>query len=232
MTLSRRDDTLFPMNTSLLKELTDELQTIFDRFNNDLFSGSLAVCPFIINTRRNCTFRFDPSTYHMVVGSNFERGGLRDMMDAMLHQMCHINCKLHGISECTSNSYHNKKFRDQALAVGLICGCNHHGWRKVTSTTANLTDGLREIAHPEKAVFDKREKIYLELMGSVDKVKIEGAKRELEGRQSKKSFFLKYVCGCPSPHNSIRSGRRPDGKNRLNIICGDCLQPFRLDDGS
>lgn len=226
-------DTFIPMNILSLKELTDELQTIYDRFNNDLFGGTLAVSPFALNTRRNCIFRFDPSTFHMVMGSQFERVGLRDIMDAMLHQMCHINCRLNGISECTSNSYHNRKFREQALAVGLICGCNHHGWRKTTSVAATLTEGLREIAYPDQAVFNKREEIYLGLMENVNKGKIEGAKRDLEGRQLKKSFFLKYVCGCPGPHNSIRSGRRPDGKNRLNVICGDCLQPFRfVDEGS
>jgi len=42
----------------------------------------------------------------------------------------------------------------------------------------------------------------------------------------RKVCFLKYVCECPTPHNSIRSGRRPDGLHPINIRCEDCGSLF------
>lgn len=54
----------------------------------------------------------------------------------------------------------------------------------------------------------------------------------MSATRQKNRYFMKYQCKCKPPHNSIRSGCRPDGPNRLNIICKDCGQPFTcVEDG-
>ena len=50
------------------------------------------------------------------------------------------------------------------------------------------------------------------------------AKKDVERIISKsktRQYFLKYICNCPEPHNSIRSGRRS-----LNVNCGECGYKF------
>jgi hypothetical protein len=63
-----------------------------------------------------------------------------------------------------------------------------------------------------------------------DKTIFKQAKSEIrqQAKEDKpsKTYFLKYVCNCPPPHNSIRSGRRPDGPNALNIQCQNCHSTF------
>jgi hypothetical protein len=43
-----------------------------------------------------------------------------------------------------------------------------------------------------------------------------------------KQCFLKYICQCSPPHNSIRSGRRPNGPHALHIQCLMCGANFVL----
>jgi len=53
--------------------------------------------------------------------------------------------------------------------------------------------------------------------------------RMIDSASPAKICFLKYVCACKAPHNSIRSGRRPDGPNPLNITCNNCHSQFALE---
>jgi hypothetical protein len=69
----------------------------------------------------------------------------------------------------------------------------------------------------------------------IDVKTLERGKKEIrkaikeKGRS--KVCFLKYECGCPPPHNSIRSGRRPDGSHPLKAVCMVCGKSFNCVEG-
>jgi hypothetical protein len=82
---------------------------------------------------------------------------------------------------------------------------------------------------PNKAINKLREEIFQQLATEMNKAVLKKVKKEIASlpRKSDKSYTLKYECGCEPPHNSIRSGRRPDGPNPLNAMCMDCLTYYK-----
>jgi hypothetical protein len=213
------------------QELTKELGVVYARFNKELFGDALTAVPFVIDPRRQGILRFEPVRFNIVVGANFKNTSFRDILDSLLHEMCHIFNWIKKISDQTSNDYHNQRFRETALRVGLTCIHSRNGWKKTTSSKG-VEGGRGEVATPIPEFRVKREQLYRQLSIDINKAAIEGGKQNLNHKQPGKNYLMKYVCGCNPPHNSVRSGRRPDGPNRLNIVCLNCLQPFYCEEES
>lgn len=80
----------------------------------------------------------------------------RDVFDiaaTLMHELVHLANYAAGIRDCSSNQYHNRNFRDRALAVGMSCErMNPYGWAKT-----GLTPLLREridLLRPDAGAFD------------------------------------------------------------------------------
>ena len=102
------------------------------------------------------------------------------------------------------------------------------GWG-ITSTIypRNVID-KRSIGFPtEESVKNRIKAFEFGLNKSLIEKSFREIKNDISADKQTKTFFLKYECSCPPPHNSIRSGRRPDGKNALNIVCQYCDTAFR-----
>jgi len=210
-----------------MDKLVAPIRSAFHHFNEEFFH--IDEPKIEINCRKKGVFRLVTKPYTLVIGEHFESATFREMLDSLLHQMCHIHNYQKGIKDRTVNSYHNRKFLDLALKVGLtLIRHKKFGW---VTTSYPISCG-EDVLLPTQQNNKKREEIYLLLSEGCDKILFEALKEKLgfENSVPRKQFFLKYTCGCPPPYNSIRSGRRPKGRHRLNAICGDCGKPFMCDE--
>ena len=204
--------------------LVGELERAFGVLNTQLFDGALRKPEFVLLPKKKVIFRFIPETYQVVVGGDLVKVDSNALLVHLLHEMVHISNYIKGVVDCRSNQYHNREFMLAALKVGLTCVRHrNHGW--VTTISAHPNG---EVSHvPKEDVIEKRVNAFDKI--KLDKTVLRQAKIEFGdlGKRNRHSiYFLKYECQCPPPHNSIRSGRRPDGDHPLNIYCQDCKSEF------
>jgi hypothetical protein len=76
-----------------------------------------------------------------------------EIAETLAHELVHLANYTAGVKDCSSYQYHNRRFRDRALAVGLSCErVPGYGWART-----GLTPALRErIAgiKPDASAFD------------------------------------------------------------------------------
>lgn len=206
-----------------------ELERAFDHLNKSLFDGKLTSVPFSIQIKKKIVIRWSPEIDSISIGMDVTKLEFGEILVALLHEMIHIANHQAGLPDVTTNQYHNKYFLQQALKVGLVV-IKHktQGWA-ITGNVfpRNVVERVfikRPAKENQKARVDAFNSIeldksaYKDFQADIrDKIKLE---------KPTKTYFLKYQCNCPPPHNSIRSGRRPDGPNALNIQCQDCRSQF------
>jgi hypothetical protein len=214
------------------QDLTCELQKVYKEFNFDLFSGALPEASFVIDVNKNPSFKFRENDFTIVIGQDFSNLDLIELLDDLLHEMVHISNFLNGVKDFHySNQYHNQKFMKLANRVGLtLIKHETQGWSITTSKSIDEDD--IEISYPDSDFCQKREESYLKVEENFSKDILKNAKEEfkLSFQIPKNKFFLKYSCGCPPPHNSIRSGRKPDGSNPIMALCLKCLKPYKCEE--
>lgn len=204
-----------------------ELVKIYSHLNQHLFEGLLDNPIFETNLKFKEIFHFD-SERTIIIGLGFAKETkIHRIIDEMLHVMIHVSNHKKGIIDKTQNHYHKQAFVDVALDFGLFVGkIRSRGWGFVTSSQADCK-GLK-VQIPEIESQRKLFEIYHSMDLDEEKL-IEHQKRLKETIGSKRVFLLKYRCQCPAPHNTVRSGRRPDGKNGPNITCNLCNTRFFCD---
>lgn len=207
----------------------DEFYRIFDILNESLFENKIEKTPIVIQSKKKVSLRWILES-GIVIGDEFPSLDKSEIPHLLLHQMIHIFNHQNGNSDITINQYHNKHFLKCALDVGLIV-IKHktQGWAiTALNYPRNVVDRIY-VKKPSKEAIIERDKAlalcnfckdaYKEISSNIrERIKVE---------RPVKTFFLKYECECPAPHNSIRSGRRPDGPNAPNIKCGDCRASFK-----
>lgn len=202
-------------------EIVVSLENLFSEINKHLFGGELELPAMILQPERRFDFNFVGDTYHFVIGGRFvDFKTVGEMHQKFLHEMVHVQ-----LADKNSNSsnYHNSSFLDAALKVGLHVGRNRTiGWGFTSFATPKDVDTHEA---PSEDAVELRKKCFEEC--SFDSDEFAKAKKFVQGLRAKngrsKQYFLKYVCKCEEPHNSVRSGRRPDS---LQIFCGDCGYSF------
>lgn len=222
--------------------IVSELERVYSILNEKLFGNKLKPVKIVVARsqdypKRKVALRYFSETATLVVGSEFPKLEYADLPTAMLHEMIHIYNHQNGTIDCTTNQYHNKAFLSAALAAGLVV-IKHktQGWSITTTIYPRNVVAKDYISKPQKDATARREDAFACL--KIDKAILKEAKADIRQKAKEekpsKTFFLKYVCNCPPPHNSIRSGRRPDGPNALNIQCQNCHSTFvcatKLDD--
>ena len=212
--------------------MINQLNVVYNKLNKKLFQNKLPRPLFRIDITSKPVFRYRGiQSNEIIIGSEFSTVSYDDIFDNLLHVMVHIANYESGIEDCTLNQYHKKEFCKLALEKGLVViKVPSRGWGMTTSRkkiwSKHKADCTR---HPDKKATKFRENVYKNL--ELNSVIFSQFKKELKNKISaisRKQFQLKYVCSCPPPHNSIRSGRRPSGENRLNIKCLDCGSKFKV----
>lgn len=207
-----------------------ELEKAFSTLNENLFENSLSKVPVTIQPKKKVSIKWNQDSKSIIIGSEFTMLTEPEIMSQLLHEMVHIHNFQNEIVDVTTNQYHKKEFQKIAIKVGLVVVKHKtQGWG-ITSTVypRNVIDPLH-VKKPKPEVIAKRNLTFSKI--NFDKKSLETGRSKIIGhlRSEKptKTYFLKYECSCPLPHNSIRSGRRPDGSNPPNLLCLDCNTKIR-----
>ena len=121
---------------------------------------------------------------------------VEEVVETMIHEMCHYYNKMNDIKDCSGN-VHNKKFKSLAESVGLVVEKGKSvGWG-YTSLSPELLDYIKETVKPDATAFE-----YFRA----------GVLKEIKPK-TKKSIF-KYTCP--------QCGQVAKGKKGIEIKCGYC----------
>lgn len=209
--------------------IIEEMERLYGLLNQSLFAGKLQPVPVAIQTKKKIGLRWLPDVEALVIGSDFPKLAWADIPGALLHEMIHISNAQRGVTDVTTNQYHNKYFLQAALDVGLVV-IKHktQGWAITTTAYPRNVVERIFIKKPTKETIARRNEAFASLKldrGAFNACRAE-IRESIKTDKPPKTYFLKYQCNCPPPHNSIRSGRRPDGPNALNIQCLNCRSKF------
>jgi hypothetical protein len=76
-----------------------------------------------------------------------------DIAETLVHELTHLANFVAGIRDCSSNQYHNARFRERALSIGLTCArVEPFGWAK-TGMTAELRKRIANLG-PDPTAFE------------------------------------------------------------------------------
>ncbi len=197
------------------KELNiNELYRVFDLLNEKLFNNQLEIPVLLIQSKRrnilgtcsvnriwaNKNSEKAKKNYEITISAENLDRTIEEIVATLLHEMIHLHCSLNDIKDTSNNHvYHNKKFKQEAEDHGLIITyAQTIGW-----SVTILKDETKKLI----ATFKINEKLfeYYRNVPQISRVAREKKKRN------------KYKCPC---HVCITSVKE------LNIICGDCKQPF------
>lgn len=153
----------------------------------------------------------DSFRYELNIGAGTLDRPIESVVSTLLHEMVHIYNLMHDIQDCSrGNTYHNKKFRDKAVEVGLVIERDDRiGW-SITSPSEELIEyiimqGWSDI-----------------LMNRQESLRIGGASGGSSSNGSddkptkKPSSTRKYICPCCGM--SVRATKD------VRIMCVECME--------
>ena len=208
--------------TVKMSRATSQLEHMYNALNQDFFGGELP--PVIItvqskpgtmghSSRAKVWRRKEDELFELNVAAEVLSYPIEETIDTIIHEACHIYCRINGISEVSrGGAYHNKRFKAVAEDHGLSCiyTGSKFGWN--TTPGDNLIEyalqkGWSEIQINRQTVRPIRTASGLNQTGGG----IQGGKAPSSTR--------KLICpgGCGQ---SVRATKK------VNIICGNCLVPM------
>lgn len=202
-----------------------EFERLFCYFNKKLFAENLILPVFRFDPKKHFGFRFQGQIkqHEFVIGMGLVDSDWLGLVNLFIHEMIHMNNYVHRINDHTVNQYHNQFFANGATRLGFyVLKHPSRGWSQIQLNGAG--DG--EILSPSKIDHDYLKKVIhlADFDGEIMRTILQQMK-EVQSRP-KKQFQLKYICRCSPPHNTVRSGRRPTGKNPLRVRCEICGYTF------
>jgi len=211
--------------------LVQELERLFMHLNKGLFDGRFRLATHVVQPDKKVVFRFvgnTPNSYYITVGGYFGKlKSFKEVLQEYLHEMVHISNWYDHVVDCTTNQYHRREYMDAALKVGFYVSRHKvQGW----GITHIDQPRMKNTHSPDTEVAERLAALIESF--SFNKEIFQNSRDEIKrlANTPRKVCFLKYVCQCSPPHNSIRSGRRPDGLYPLKIRCEDCNAFFVLAD--
>lgn len=206
--------------TTKMSRAVSQLEHVYNSLNSDFFAGELPV-PIITvqskpGTYGHCSVakvwqRKNDKTYEMNISAETLNYPIEEVIDTLLHEMCHLYCRENNIKEVSrGGKYHNKRFKEVAEAHGLTCvPCGQYGW----NTTPG--DNLVEYALNK------------------------GWNEILLGRNTLPPAMRTGATGTAQPGAATPGGKRPSSTRKVicpkcgqsvratkkvNIICGVCME--------
>lgn len=205
------------------------LEKIFRILNRDSFGGEIEE-PII-------TIQTTPGAYgHVTVGKTWRKGQemrhelniaadwldrpIEHVVATMIHEMVHLYNIQHGIQDCSrGGSYHNKKFRDEAVKHMIqVDKHDKYGWT-ITSPTDELLEYILGQGWEE---LEMSRGFHFGFGGIGGDKDTDSAPKGIKGGETKPkgSNSRKYVC--PNCGAIVRATRD------LEIICKPCMVEFEL----
>ena len=199
----------------------NELYRIFtilnkDRFNNNLPEPVITIYKttgnilghFTVDKTwrdKNDVDNEETSYYEINIDPRwFSKRTSSEIVETLLHEMCHYHNKVNGIKDCNGNN-HNKKFKTLAESVGLVVEKGGSvGWG-YTSLSDYMKEYVEKVIKPDDKAFE-----YFRI-GNVNREK---------KPKIKKTF--KYVC--PECEQVAK------GKEDISIVCGNCNVAMEIEE--
>jgi DNA-directed RNA polymerase subunit RPC12/RpoP len=215
----------------MLKQYQEMLEYAFDVFNRVYFNNELPpVVITIQDSKRSyghytvyAEWRVENERLHEInVSSSYLNRPLPAVLSTLVHEMVHFYCALHGIKDCSGsgNRYHNKNFKREAEARGLIISqAPYIGW-SVTQPSPEFIEVIRSngIEKPLDINRDGYTGVMVGRGGDDD-----GNGNTVLGPDGlpiakKRSSTRKYIC--PKCGNSFRATKD------IRVLCIDCNEQF------
>lgn len=195
------------------------LEKIYRELNNDKFGGELEEPIITIQSTPKayghvtCSKIWkakDNEKYELNLGAGTIGRPIENVVSTMLHEMVHIYNLMHGIKDCSNQGkYHNTKFRDKAVSVGLIIEKHDvYGWT-ITSPSDDLILYIAEKGWTD--ILINRNEGYLPMDGKTD-----NGENGKNPPAKKPSSTRKYICPC--------CGISTRATKSIRIMCMDCKE--------
>ena len=210
-------------NLTSYNRVAGYLNKIFDLLNAEYFENELSRPTITIQSTPKAyghfTLRDDTwtstigNTHEINIGAGTLARPIEDVVATLLHEMVHYYNYERGVQDCSrGNTYHNRKFKAEAEARGLVVEhSDRYGWNR-TSPSETLLDfvienGLTDI------LLNRNEESGFAITGT-------GTHNGFPISLPKKSSTRKYICPCCGM--SVRATRE------VNIACMDCDEAMVL----
>lgn len=245
-----------------IEEITRELHKAFQIFNDFYFNGSLPLTAITIQSSSHqrlamgwCTTRpvwgdrnGKIQMYEINISAEYIDMDFFETMDTLLHEMIHLYHKVHNIQDTSrNNTYHNKHFRDQALALGFeyaeMKPDPKHGWTYGRLGKTAIEQIAKFDIDQSKFVIARKGSVYFQQVtqlqqqaaiahpednndasenGEIDyeEIEVTPGREVTNDIMERKPSSYKWLC--PSCKISVRSTRK-----EVNIICGDCKETMQ-----
>lgn len=212
--------------TTNMSRVIGQMQAIGRKLNTDWFGSELDMDRVIwtVQSTPKAYGHFTPYLSYRVHSVEGERGAVeinigagtldRDIVSVictMLHELTHYYNWSKGIQDCSrGNTYHSKKFKNEAEKHGLVIEYDPRiGW-SLTSATEELVNWIIE---NDLEDFRLGRNEYTSLFGAGGGT---GSRNTTPIAPKKKSNSIKMICPC--------CGAIARVTKTTNLICGDCMQ--------
>ena len=212
-----------------MKELTSYnrvagyLNKIFDLLNATFFENALSRPTITIQSTPKAYGHFSlredtwvsklGGTHEINIGAGTLSRPIEEVVATLLHEMVHYYNFVNGVQDCSrGGTYHNRKFKTEAEARGLMVEhSERNGWNRTSPNEALLdfviNNGLTDI------LINRNEASGFQITGT-------GTHNGFPISRPKKSSTRKYICPCCGM--SVRATRE------VNIACMDCDEAMVL----
>lgn len=215
----------------MLKNYQEMLEYAFEVLNRVYFNGELPPIVITIMSSKRTYGHYtvhpewvleDERLHEINISAEHLDRPIENVCSTLCHEMIHFYCALNGIADTSqSGRYHNKNFKREAEARGLIISkAPYIGW-SVTEPSLEFI----EVIHSngiEKPLDINRDGYYSS-WGADGSNGLTGGKGTdglggEDGNKKPKSSTRKYIC--PSCGNSFRATKD------INVLCMDCGEQF------
>lgn len=153
----------------------------------------------------------------VVVAEHLDRSAV-DIFETVLHEAVHAMNFAAGIRDCSANQYHNQKFRDGAVSLGLIVQkVEHYGWAYTRLAAGTESRYATPIAELDRVLIHRRSLAAPKGTGSTNGTKGGDADTASSSRSRKATCPCGYI---------IRVAKKT--LEDTVIRCESCEQPFSL----
>lgn len=188
-----------------LSETINMLEQAFDLLNQSFFESALSKSVITIQSTPKSYGHFscnkvwnvsDERAHEINLGAETLNRSIEQVIATLVHEMVHQYCSEQGINDTSrGNTYHNKKFKEEAEKRGLIIEyADKIGW-SVTNPAKSLKEFISE-----NAIFQQ-----------IALCRVSPCKAE-----KKKSSTRKYTC--PICNQQVRATKD------VSLVCGLCFE--------